>query len=129
MSKADAAGSDSTVRKHRQRGLIPWKPGQSGNPKGRPQGSRNKLSEEFFRDLCDAWQAFGKPALMTAAFLHPMEFVRMVASLMPKEMPATVTADIRLERMSNAELRGIIAEGISRGMDPELPPEDPQILR
>ena len=38
MSKADAADSDSTVRKHRQRGLIPWKPGQSGNPKGRPQG-------------------------------------------------------------------------------------------
>jgi hypothetical protein len=24
---------------------------------GRPKGSRNKLSEEFFRDLCDAWQA------------------------------------------------------------------------
>ena len=74
MSKADAADSDSTVRKHRQRGLIPWKPGQSGNPKGRPQGSRNKLSEEFFRDLCDAWQAFGKPALMTAAWTHPVEF-------------------------------------------------------
>ena len=48
MSKADAADSDSTVRKHRQRGLIPWKPGQSGNPKGRPQGSRNKLTEDFF---------------------------------------------------------------------------------
>ncbi|MGC1591176.1 MAG: DUF5681 domain-containing protein, partial [Pseudolabrys sp.] len=63
------------MRKHRQRGLIPWKPGQSGNPKGRPQGSRNKLSEEFFRDLCDARQAFGKPALMTAAWTHPVEFV------------------------------------------------------
>jgi hypothetical protein len=84
MSKADAADSDSTLCKHRQRGLIPWKPGQSGNPAGRPKGSRNKLSEEFFRDLCDAWQVFGKPALMTAALLHPMEFVRMVASLMPK---------------------------------------------
>jgi Family of unknown function (DUF5681) len=80
MSKADAADSDSTVRKHRQRGLIPWKPGQSGNPKGRPQGSRNKLSEEFFRDLCDAWQAFGKPALETMAMLYPVEFVRLVAS-------------------------------------------------
>ena len=66
MSKADAADSDSTLRKHRQRGLIPWKPGQFGNPKGRPQGSRNKLTEDFFRDLCDAWQAFGKPALVTA---------------------------------------------------------------
>ena len=89
MSKADAADSDSTVRKHRQRGLIPWKPGQSGNPKGRPKGSRNKLSEEFFRDLCDAWQAFGKPALETMAMLYPVEFVRLVASLIPKEPEAT----------------------------------------
>jgi hypothetical protein len=47
----------------------------------RPKGSRNKLSEEFFRDLCDAWEAFGKPALMTAAWTHPVEFVRLVASL------------------------------------------------
>jgi hypothetical protein len=46
---------------------------------GRPQGSRNKLSEEFFRDLYDAWEAFGKPALMTAAWTHPVEFVRVIA--------------------------------------------------
>ena len=67
MSTADAAGSDSTVRKHRQRGLIPWKPGQSGNPKGRPQGSRNKLSEQFLADVHASWQVWGRPALMTAA--------------------------------------------------------------
>jgi hypothetical protein len=95
------------VRKHRQRGLIPWKPGQSGNPKGRPQGSRNKLSEEFFRDLCDAWQAFGKPALMTAAWQNPIDFVRVVAQLMPKDVGVTV-ANIRAERMSTDELEALI---------------------
>ena len=88
MSKADAADSDSTLRKHRQRGLIPCKPGQSGNPKGGPKGSRNKLSEEFFRDLCDVWQAFGKPALETMAMLYPVEFVRLAASLISKEPEA-----------------------------------------
>jgi hypothetical protein len=126
MSKADAADSDSTVRKHRQRGLIPWKPGQSGNPKGRPQGSRNKLSEEFFRDLCDAWQAFGKPALMTAAWTHPVEFVRVVASLIPRELEATATVT---ERMSDEQLEAIIARGIEGGLDPAAPDKDAQIIQ
>src|SRR5215813_7051306 len=96
--------SDNTEKK--QRNLIPYKPGQSGNPKGRPKGSRNKLSEEFFRDLCDAWQAFGKPALETMAMLYPVEFVRMVASLMPRELEATTTPV--MERMSTAQLEAII---------------------
>jgi hypothetical protein len=127
MSKADAADSDSTVRKHRQRGLIPWKPGQSGNLKGRPRGSRNKLSEDFLADLHESWLAFGKPALMTAAWTHPVEFVRVVASLMPRELDATTT--VRMERMSDAQLEAIIARGIEGGLDPAAPDEDAQIIQ
>jgi hypothetical protein len=44
------APADNTAPK--QRG-IPFKPGQSGNPDGRPRGSRNKLGEAFVQALAD----------------------------------------------------------------------------
>ncbi|HVQ82263.1 MAG TPA: DUF5681 domain-containing protein [Pseudolabrys sp.] len=118
MSKADAADSDSTVREHRQRGLIPWKPGESGNPKGRPQGSRNKLSEDFIADLHESWKSLGKPALLAAAWTDPVAYVRVVASLIPRELETTITP-VAMERMSDAQLEAIIARCIEEdGLDP-----------
>ena len=62
-----------------------FKPGQSGNPKGRPKGSRNKLSELFWADLYAAWEKDGAKAIQRMIKDKPGEFVRVVANQMPKE--------------------------------------------
>jgi len=87
-----------------------WKKGESGNPKGRKVGSRNKLRDEFFVHLSNAWTKYGEAALMACAMTTPTEFCRMVAHLMPRDIEVAVTQNIRLERMSTNELRTLIRE-------------------
>jgi hypothetical protein len=85
-----------------------WKKGQSGNPKGRQAGTRNKLQESFFEKLYKAWLTYGDAALMAAAMTTPTDFVRIVAMLMPRDVEVAVT-NIKVERMSSSELRAILA--------------------
>ena len=47
---------------------------------------------------------------MTAAWTHPLEFVRVVASLIPRELEATATV-VHAERMSDDELAAIASQG------------------
>ena len=42
---------------------MKFQPGQSSNLKGRPKGSRNKLSEEFLRELADDFAEHGQALL------------------------------------------------------------------
>lgn len=76
---------DSEATERKLSGLIPFKPGQSGNPAGRPKGSRNKLTESFLTDVLEAWETSGKVAIADMLSDRPSDFVKMVASLMPKE--------------------------------------------
>jgi hypothetical protein len=52
------------------------------------------------------------------AMLYPVEFVRLVASLMPKEPEATIAPVTVMERMSDAQLDALIAQCIEGGLDP-----------
>jgi hypothetical protein len=58
--------------------------------------------------------------------MHPVELVRVVASLMPRELEATTPVT---ERMSNTQLDAIIARGLQSGLDPAATDEDEQIIQ
>ncbi len=74
---------------------------------GRPKGSRNKLSEDFLRDMSEVWDAHGKAALLDVAQNDPAKFVQVAACLIPKEMKIETVR--RAAELSDDELAAIIA--------------------
>src|SRR5262249_3647209 len=62
-----------------------FKPGQLGNSRGRPRGSRHRLSELALKALCADFEAGGAEAIERCRREHPDVYVRVVASLLPKQ--------------------------------------------
>ena len=98
--------------------------GQSGNPAGRPKGARSKLADAFYADLLNAWEAAGAPALARVAADDPSTFVRVAASLMPKETEITLRK-VTAKELPDDELAAIAVGG---GEGADTPPIDPAQL-
>jgi hypothetical protein len=85
--------SDITTTNDRDAKNGRFLPGNSGYG-GRPKGARSKLGEAFLEDLRDAWNEHGATALARCATEEPAQFVRVVASLLPRDVDINVTATI-----------------------------------
>ena len=62
-------------------GAHQFKPGQSGNPKGRQKGSRAKFAEEFCTDFYEHWKVHGKDAIDRLCARRPGDYVKIGAPL------------------------------------------------
>lgn len=86
------SNSENTEKKHS--GLVPFKPGQSGNPAGRPKGARSKLGEAFLKDMLADFEQHGKSVIEAVRAEKPDQYLKVVASILPKEIePSPEFAD------------------------------------
>jgi hypothetical protein len=63
-----------------------FKPGNLANPGGKPVKSRNRLQGDFVRRLADDFERYGIYAIARARHYDPLGYLRVCASLMPKEV-------------------------------------------
>jgi hypothetical protein len=82
--------TDNTEKKLRN--LKPFKPGQSGNPKGRPKGARNRLGSRFLEAMEADFNQFGPEVIALVREKKPEVYMRVVADLLPKEANINVEA-------------------------------------
>jgi hypothetical protein len=107
MSLVEQTAPAQVVAKTKSYGNPGWKKGVSGNPNGRPTAARQRFTQSFLTDLASTWQKQGKPCLDKLAKTDPATFVRVCASLIPKEVK--LEASSPLSDLSEAELAALVS--------------------
>lgn len=99
-------------------------PGNSGFG-GRPKGARNKLGEDFLKALQEDFATHGVTAVQKVREEKPDQYLKVIASLMPKEMNLNIndaeslTDDEIINRLRaiNESLGPLLTAGGIRGAD------------
>lgn len=81
-------------------------PGVVLNPAGRPKGSRNKLGEAFIEALHDDFKMHGVSAIETVRVAEPAQYLKVIASIVPKELNIKTDA---FAGVSDEQLAALIA--------------------
>ncbi len=99
---------------------LKWQPGKSGNPAGRPRGARSKLGEAFLQDMLADWSEHGVAVVQNVREEDPTQYLKVVASVLPKEMNVRVSefddlTDDQLARQLAAIASQLARAGVAFG--------------
>lgn len=107
-----------------------FKPGQSGNPAGKPKGSRNKLGEAFIEALHDSFIQHGAATIERVRQEDPTAYVKVCAGLLPKELKIERVDELNDEQLDQRirQLASIIGVEIGAGgtASGKAAPDQPQ---
>jgi hypothetical protein len=93
-------------------------PGVSGNPAGKPKGSRNRLPGRFFDDLYADWAKGGAKAIRELREERPHDYVRAVIAALPKNIKIKHCDDMTDDELSRRILKLAADVGITLGVAP-----------
>jgi Family of unknown function (DUF5681) len=101
-----------------------WQKGESGNAAGRPVGSRHKFGQDVIQALATDWAAGGPDAVATVRLTDPSTYLRVVASIVPKDVLLTVQQQLPANLSPEAwqSLQGLWG-AIENARIGDIPPE------
>ncbi len=106
-----------------------FKPGEVVPGRGRPKGSRAKISESFLRDVYEAWEKHGMKVLLEVIEKQPVAFMKTVSYLIPREWNIKHTdafSEMSEDDLRRAleQVRSLISAGLGRKTDKDVAAED-----
>jgi hypothetical protein len=94
--------------------FTPWHRGMSTpNPAGRGKGVPNKFSKAFLHDVSKKWAQHGADVLEEVRRDDPGLFLRVCASLIPKELLVITQSATPVQQLSETELQAILVEDVT----------------
>jgi hypothetical protein len=102
-------GTADVVMKHvKKTGHPNWKPGQSGNPAGRPLGARAKFSETAMANLLDDWTKHGPGVLAEVRAKDPSTYLGVAFNTLPKDVAISIENRGPLDSEEGRYLRRLV---------------------
>jgi hypothetical protein len=106
--------SDDTTPAPLPKKWVPWvKGGPSPNPAGRGH-SPSKFSKKFLVSLAASWAEHGDAVLEEVRKKDAIQYLRICASLIPKQILIHNVESRAPTQLSEAELQAIVVEDVSR---------------